>query len=119
MIGNEVDRPNPQGCHGVAAVHPLAKAEETAGGGYLRTAVERVGAHDRGQDLELRELDAEIAAEEPRPGSTREDYGIAGDSPLFGDDSRHPSGRRLKAAHGATRDNRGTMSTRRFGDRRC
>src|ERR1700730_7035593 len=119
MVGYEVDRSNPEGRDGVAAVHPLAEAEEAARGGNLRTALERLGPHYRGQDLELRELYAEIAAKEARPGAPREDDGIASNAPPFGSDSRRPAGRRLEAAHGATRNDRGSMPTRRLGDRWC
>src|SRR5215831_16659849 len=119
MIGDEVDRANPEGRDGVAAVHPLAKAEETARGRNLRTACERLGPHYRGQDLELREFDAEIAAKEPRPGSPGEDDAITSDPPPFGNYNRHPARRCLEAAHGATRNDRSTRPPRRLGDRRC
>src|SRR6266446_1004344 len=117
MVGHEVDRANPEGGNSVAAVHPLAKAEETARGGDLRPPFEGLGPHYRGQDLELRKIYAEIAAKEPRPGAPGEDDRIASDPPPFGNYRRHPAGRRLEAAHGATRNDRGTRPPRRLGDR--
>ncbi len=118
MIGNEVDRANPEGRYGVAAIHPLAKAEQPARGGDFRAAFERLGPHDRCQHFQLRQLDAEIAAEQPAPRTAGEHDGIAGDAALFGDRRRHASARGLDAAHRALGDDRGAMAPRRLGDRR-
>src|SRR5215472_268801 len=110
MVGNNIDRAHPKGRHRVPAVHALAKAEETTGGGNLWTALERLGPHNGRQYFELRQFDVEIAAEQPAPSATREHDGIAGDPALFGDCSRHATSRSLDAPHGATGDNRGTVS---------
>src|SRR4029077_10026970 len=91
---------------------------ETARGRNLRAPFEWLGPHDGSQHLELRQVDAENAAKEPRPGPTGEHDRIASDPPTFGNYSRHPAGRRLKAAHGATRNDRGALPTCRLGDRR-
>src|ERR1700730_15173922 len=69
MVGYEVDRANPEGRDGVAAVHPLAEAEEATRGGNLRTALERLGPHYRGKDPELRGLYAASAGKDARPGA--------------------------------------------------
>ena len=109
IVGDEVDRAHPQGRHGVAAVHPFAKPEQAARRRDFRAALDGLGAHHRGQHLELRQFDAEIAAKQPRPGAAGEHHRSAGDPPLFGDHGRDPAAGGFDAAHRAV----GSRSPRR------
>jgi hypothetical protein len=51
--------------HGVAAIEALAKGETRAADGQFGRAFQPRRAHDRPQNLQLREVDAEIAREQP------------------------------------------------------
>ena len=64
-VRHEIDRAHPQGRDRVAAIHPLAVAEQPARGRDFRSALERFGAHDRRQYPQLRQFDPEIAAKQP------------------------------------------------------
>ena len=118
IVGDEVDRAHPEGRHGIAAVHPLAKPEQAARRRDFRAARDGLGAHHRGQHFELRQFDAEIAAEQPRPGAAGEHDRSAGDPPLFGDHGRDPAARGFDAAHRALGHDCRTASPRRLGDGR-
>ncbi len=118
IVGDKVDRTHPQCRHGVAAVHPLADAEQPARRRDFRPARQRLGAHDRGQHFELRQFDAEIAAEQARPRATREHDTGAADPPLFGDDTGDAAARGFDAPHRALGHDRRAFPPRRLGDRR-
>ena len=78
-------------------------------------AFERLRAHDRRQHFELRQLDAEIAAEEPAPSAAREHDLVARDAALFGHYGRDPPALCFDAACGAVRHDGGAMPPRRLG----
>ena len=118
IIGYEVDRPNPEGRDGVAAVHSFAKPEKPSRRRDLRAAYERLSAHDGRQHFELRQRDAEIAAEQPAPCAAGEYDLLARDPALFGYHRRDASTLRFDAACGALGHDRRAVPPRRLGDRR-
>ena len=71
----------------VAAVEPLAEGEIVGARGAIRRAFDGTAAHHRGEQLELRQLHPEIAAEEPRPCAAGEHRLATADRPALGDDA--------------------------------
>ena len=116
-VGDDVGDVGAPVRHGVAAVEPLAQAEAGPAAGGLRPAVEGFGAHDRRHDLQLRQPQPEIAAEQPRPDATGQHDVVAADAALFGDDPADPAAFGFHPAHGASGQDRGTQPARGLGDR--
>src|SRR5262249_30200930 len=80
--------------HAVAAVAPLAEGEISAPDRHFRPIRYGLGGEDRAQDLEHRQIEALIAAEEARPGAAPEDNRPSSGAPLLRDHARHPPARR-------------------------
>ena len=74
--------------HRIAAVEPLAESEGRAADRDLGPTLHRCGRENGAQHLELRQVDALVAAKEPRPGAAGEDHAPASDAALLGDDAR-------------------------------
>src|SRR4029077_14970902 len=101
MVGDEIDGAHPEGRDGVAAIHPLAKAEEPARRRDFRAGFEGLGTHHGGEDFELRQFDTEIPAKQTAPGAAGKDDSLTGDAPLFGHRRRDTAALRFDAAHRA------------------
>ncbi len=105
-------------CDRIAAVQPLAEREHGATGGDFRAAVQRSGAEHRAQHPQLRQIDADVAAEQPRPRAAGQHHGIAGDAAPLGYHAGDASALRLDAAYRALGEHRRPRRARRLGDRR-
>src|SRR5262245_8611354 len=100
----------------VAAIEPLAEGEIVGAGGASWGALDRTRAHRRGEQLELRQLHAEIAAEEPRPGAPCEHHLAAADRPSLSDHAAHRACGCLDAPHGASLEDRSALAEGGIGD---
>src|SRR6185312_5137794 len=88
----------------VAAVGALAEGEAGGERRALRSAAHAVDAHHGGDDLQLRQSQAEVAAEQARPGAAGEHDAAAGNRSALGDGGSDAPGLGFYAAHGALRD---------------
>ena len=80
-------------------------------------ALYRRRAHDRGQYLELREMDPVGTAEEARPRPACQNDGAACDAPLFGDHRADGPAGGFNTPNRARSENVRAKAARRFGDR--
>ena len=101
---------------GVAAIGALAEGEVRGGCRGFGQPFQRLGAQDRAQHLHLRQVEADIAAEEARPGAALQHHGIAGDAPLFRHHPGDAAALAVQAAHGAAGEDGGPPLPRRAGD---
>src|SRR4029077_8614702 len=67
MIRRDLDRVGVTTGDRITAVQSLSERENRAGGGDLWRSGQRPGAEHRGEDIQLRQIDAGVAAEQPRP----------------------------------------------------
>ena len=99
--GRDVEGHGAAARDGIAAV--LAAAEGRAGraDGALGDQGRHRGALHRGLDLELRQLEAQVAQEQRRPGAACQHHGATCDRPMLGDHAGHLARLRLERAHRA------------------
>jgi hypothetical protein len=101
------------------AVQPLSECEDRAGGGDLRCTGQWFGPERRGEDIQLRQIDACIAAEQPRPGTSGQHDRVADDAAFLGDNAGDASGLAIDATHSAAGQDNGPMRACRLGDGGC
>src|SRR6185312_3405088 len=84
----------------VAAIPSLAQPETGCPKGCLGGIGDRRGPHDRTAYSQLRQRNAEVAAEQPRPRTAGKHRGLASDAPFLCHDAGDAAGSDVEAAHG-------------------
>src|SRR6185503_8701005 len=103
--------------HRVATVGAAADRNSVRPSLAVEELRRRRKARDRILHGQLRHLDAERAAEKPRPDAGRADDGARSDTAMLSHDSGDAPCRVLDAAHGATADDARARARRAAGDR--
>ena len=101
----------------ISAVESLTQCENRAGSSNVRASGQWIGAENRSENLQLRQIQSGIAGEQSRPGAARENGCVATYPTALGNDADEPTVMQIDSPDGTVRENLRTLIPRGFGNR--